>query len=110
MCGERGIWRGWGELEERCPHCGYSFVREEGYWIGTMIVNLGVAMVLFAVVFLGGTIATWPDVPWTVLIAISAVLMVGLPIWFYPRSKTLWVWLDLRVHPYTDEERPEYRP
>ncbi len=110
LCGARGIFTRWGQLHDRCPGCGYSFAREEGYWVGGMIVNLGVAQILFMATFLTGTALTWPDVPWTALIAAGVVLMVGLPIWLYPRSKTLWIWLDLRLHPYADEERPEYRP
>lgn len=103
LCGHREIFRSWGELVERCPGCGYSFEREEGYWVGAMIVNIGVAQALFFALFLGGLALTWPEVPWTTLLVVSLVVMAAFPVWFYPRSKTLWVWLDLRVHPYGDE-------
>lgn len=104
-CGARGIFSRWGQLVDRCPGCGYSFEREEGYWVGAMIVNIGAAQVLFFAVFLGGLLLTWPDVPWTLLTVAGLVLMAVFPVWFYPRTKTLWVWLDQTVHPYTGEER-----
>jgi uncharacterized protein (DUF983 family) len=104
QCGERGIWTGWGQLAERCPRCGYSFEREEGYWVGAIIVNLGLAQILFMVILIGGMALTYPDVPWTPLLVGSFAVMVVLPIWFYPRSKSLWVWLDRSVHPYEPGE------
>lgn len=104
-CGEGDIWRKWGDLVGRCPRCGYSYEREEGYWVGAMIVNIAAAQVLFMALLLGGMALTWPDVPWTVLLVVGVTFMVLFPVWFYPRTKTLWVWLDLKVHPYSDEER-----
>lgn len=104
-CGAGGIFASWGQLVANCPGCGYTFEREEGYWVGAMIVNLGAAEVLFAVILLTTMAMTWPDVPWVAVVGLSAAAMVAFPIWFYPRSKTLWVWLDALVHPYTAEER-----
>lgn len=106
VCGAKPIFARWGEMVERCPRCAYSFEREEGYWVGAMIVNLGVAQALFLAILLGGVIATRPDIPWPALTVASLGTMLAWPIWFYPRSKTLWIWLDLLVHPYTPEERP----
>ncbi len=99
-CGERAIWARWGELAERCPGCELVFLREHGYWVGGLIVNLGVAQLAFAVLLLGTVALTWPDVPWTTLLVAAAVLVVALPIWLYPRTKTLWLWVDRTVHPY----------
>lgn len=104
-CGANGIFRSWGTLTSQCPGCGYTFEREEGYWVGAMIVNLGAAQLLFAVILLGSMMLTWPDVPWVTVVVLSAAAMVAFPVWFYPRSKTIWVWLDATVHPYTPEER-----
>ncbi len=104
-CGAGGIFTSWGQLAPQCTGCGYTFEREEGYWVGAMIVNLGMAQLLFAVILLGSMVLTWPDVPWTTVVVLSAAAMVGFPVWFYPRSKTIWVWVDATVHPYTAEER-----
>lgn len=109
MCGERDVFASWGTMRESCPGCGHRFEREEGYWVGAMIVNLGVAESLFMAWFVGGLALTYPDVPWTTLLVVGAALGLLLPVWLYPRSKTLWVWLDDQVHPYEVDERPDRR-
>jgi uncharacterized protein (DUF983 family) len=105
VCGSGGIWRSYGQVVERCPGCTYEFSREEGYWAGALIVNMAFALLLFLVVFVGGMLVTWPDVPWNwLLVATVAALALG-PALLYRQSKTVWVWLDQLVHPYTPEER-----
>lgn len=77
-----------------CPACGLEFEREEGYWVGAMIVNIVVTELVFGAVLVGGMLASWPDVPWTQLLIAGVVLNVAVPVLFYPRSKTLWVGID----------------
>jgi uncharacterized protein (DUF983 family) len=98
-CGSGGIFCRWVELVDACPGCGAPFAREEGYWIGALIVNTGATQLLFFAVFLGGMWATWPDVPWNWLLAASLVTILVFPIVFYPWAKTLWLWLDHVLHP-----------
>lgn len=105
VCGAADVWRRWGQLRETCPGCGYRFEREEGYWVGALIVNLGLAELVFGVGFVATLALTYPDVPWTGIIVAGLLVTVGLPILAYPRSKTLWVWLDQAVHPHEGEER-----
>lgn len=94
FCGERGIWQAWGKLHERCPRCGTEFETESGYFVGGLIINMAVALVAFAALLLGVFATTYPDVPWGPLLAGSVLIMVVLPLWSYPRCKTLWIWLD----------------
>ena len=105
LCGDKRIWKSFGETVAACPTCAYRFEREEGYWVGALIVNIGVAIVLFVVIAVGGMAVTWPDVPWNGLLIASMVAMGTAAILFYPQSKTIWVWLDLMVHPYEGDER-----
>ncbi|MFN2524785.1 MAG: DUF983 domain-containing protein [Actinomycetota bacterium] len=100
LCGSKGIWRSFGQTVDRCPGCGYLYEREEGYWVGGLIVNIAFAMALFFLLFVGGMLLTWPDVPWTVLLIVNLVGLGVGPILFYPLSKTIWVWLDATfLHP-----------
>lgn len=103
-CGGRGIFAGLDELQEACPTCGFSFVREEGYWVGAMIVIFGVVLAIFAVWFVGGMLVTWPDVPWTVLLVGGLVLNGLVPFVLYGWSKAVWVGLDLAFNPARAEE------
>ena len=108
LCGARGIWRSFGQLKARCPGCGYRFEREEGYWTGGLIVNIAVAMAAFFVVLVGGFVRYGANLPlWLTLVA--AGLMIVLPIVCYPWSKTLWMVVDMRINPYSSEERPDVR-
>ncbi len=100
LCGAGGIFQGWFALRDRCPRCNFSYEREEGYWVGAMIANIAAAEGLFALIFLGGVALTYPDVPWTPLMIAGFVVMIALPVAFYPLSKTLWLWVDLAfLHP-----------
>lgn len=105
VCGSGGIWTSFGQTVDSCPRCGYRYNRESGYWTGGLIINIAIAMFLFFVVFVGGMLITWPDVPWTGLLIATIAVMALAPILLYPQSKTLWVWLDQRIHPYEGGER-----
>ncbi len=97
ICGERRIWDGWGKLVETCPQCGTQFETESGYFVGGLIINMAIALVAFSALLLGVFAATYPDVPWGPLLVGSVLIMVVLPLWSYPRCKTLWIWLDRTV-------------
>jgi hypothetical protein len=64
-----------------------------------MIVNIAAAELWFFVLFVGVIIATIPDIPWQPLLVIALITNGVLPIVFYPRSKTVWMGLDLFFHP-----------
>lgn len=99
VCGHKPITTGYGELVETCPECRTDYAAgEEGYYVGALIVNMAVCLLSFFAAFAIGLAVTWPDVPWTGLTYGLLAVMVVVPIWFYPRSKTVWVWLDLRLH------------
>ncbi len=98
-CGGRGLFRSYYTLRNRCPTCGFAFVREEGYWLGAMVVAIGVTEALFGVWFVGGMLLTWPDVPWTALLIGGILLNAVVPIVGYPWAKTTWVGLHLMFVP-----------
>lgn len=106
VCGERDIWSdSYGQMIEQCPRCGYAFSREEGYWTGALIVAMAIVLILFFLIFVGGMVLFWPDVPWNALLLISLVVIGGAPFALYKQSKTIWVFLDQLVHPYDGSER-----
>ena len=105
-CGGNGVFASLNDLREHCPTCGLPFVREDGYWLGAMTVAITLVEIVFGIFFVGGMLLTWPDVPWGALTFITIGVMIAVPVLFYPRSKTVWIWLDLRIHPYAAGERP----
>jgi uncharacterized protein (DUF983 family) len=97
-CGGRGVFQSWFELKPDCPTCGYRFEREEGYWVGAMIVIMAMIEIAFGLLMVLGIGLTYPDVPWTPLLVVGLALMVIVPILGYPLAKLLWIAVDLLVH------------
>lgn len=92
-----------------CPRCGLHFEREEGYWLGAMMVNLGAAELAFVAVLVGMSVAYWPEVPWIAVFIVSVLVSVAVPLFFYPFSKTIWVAGDLLARPVNDHHRAGLR-
>jgi uncharacterized protein (DUF983 family) len=104
-CAERRIFRSWLHLIERCPNCDLRFEREQGGFLGAMTINFLVAVVVWITIFVVVLVFTVPDVPVTPLLIASVVLLVVVPLWFYPRSKTLWAAIEFLVA----RSDPDYR-
>lgn len=86
-------------MVSECPQCGLVFERHEGYWLGAIAINTGIVMVAIVGTLVGVTVAMWPDPPWTALTIALVVVSVVVPLLTYPLSKTLWLALDLGLHP-----------
>jgi uncharacterized protein (DUF983 family) len=95
QCGSSGIFRGYWTLRDRCPRCDYRFDREEGYFLGAYAINLIVAEFLSIAVLVDLLVRT--DLSWVAIEAIVIPLAIGLPILFFPFSRTLWMALDLMI-------------
>ncbi|HEY4606211.1 MAG TPA: DUF983 domain-containing protein [Acidimicrobiia bacterium] len=92
------------DLKEHCGRCGLRFEREQGYWVGALIINTTVTFASFLVLFVGGMVAFWPVVPWAALMGVTVGVNAVLPILFYPLSKTLWIAFELSWHPLEARE------
>lgn len=92
-CGAGDLFVSYYTMRERCLNCGTAFEREEGYWVGAMIVLIGATELLFGLFFVGGMLLTWPDVPWTGLMIGGVVLNLTFPFLAYSWSKTAWMGL-----------------
>jgi len=85
-------------LKEDCPTCGLHFERIDGYWLGSMVINLAVTQIVFLSVFIGLLVITWPDVPWTGVLVVVVTLAVVVPILFHPVSRMIWVAGERHLH------------
>ncbi len=104
-CGSGRLFRRWLIMEERCPRCDLVFERTEGYWLGSVALNLGVTEGVFLVVLVGGMVLWWPDVPWGGLLVAGIALSVLVPLLFHPFSRTLWVAGERHVSGWTGNDR-----
>ena len=99
-CGQSGLFDGMMALKPTCPGCGLLLKREgDGYELGSMVLNLIVAELIWAVTFAAILVMTWPDPPWTLLQWGSPVLMVALPLLFLRHARILSLALDLLLRP-----------
>ena len=98
----------WVTINPRCEACGLRFERgrdeEQDHWLGAFTLNFIVTEVVFGIALLIAVLITWPDPPWTRLLYGGGVLMVLMPIVFYPMSKALWLGIDLLFRPATPED------
>jgi uncharacterized protein (DUF983 family) len=104
-CDERRIFRSWLQLMERCPNCDLRFEAEQGGFLGAMTINFLVAVLVWVTMFVVVLVFTVPDVPVAPLLVASVIVLVLAPLWFYPRSKTLWAGIEFLVA----RSVPEYR-
>ena len=109
-CGGGGLLRSWLRLEPRCLTCGLRTDRgEQDFFLGGMMWNIvfSEGALLFAALAVG--IATWPDVPWTLLQWGGIALMIAMPFLLYPFSLTVWLASDILIRPVTEEELAWHR-
>jgi uncharacterized protein (DUF983 family) len=111
-CGGGPILDGWLRMRSRCPSCGLALDRgEQGYEVGSYMFAIVAAELVFAAVFVGILLLTWPDPPWNLLLYGGMVLMIVVPFLFFPFSKTLFLAFDLTFRPATpDELTPQSGP
>jgi hypothetical protein len=107
LCGSGGLFTGWFHMRERCPRCCYRFEREEGFFIGAYVVNLGVTeglLLLVGVVPCIALLAANPDASLLPFVLSGLAAAVVAPIAFYPFSRTLWSAIDLILRPVDSVE------
>lgn len=93
FCGSGGIFKNWFTLKDQCPGCGSVFEPENGYMLGSYVVNLGLTALIGVLFAFGVVFGTDLSV---VTIQIAAVLLVVfVPIFFYGFSQLFWISIDL---------------
>jgi uncharacterized protein (DUF983 family) len=96
VCGQGRIFRSWLGMYERCPRCDWRYEREEGYFTGATAINLVVSeLVVAALVIPLAIMQTSP----AVVIPLALTVPVLLPILGFRHSRSLWMALDLMLHP-----------
>ena len=104
-CGGGPIFKSWFRMRAHCPACGLPLERgDQGYQVGSYMFNIIAAELIFAAMFLGILVATWPTPPWELLQYGGIVLMVLAPVAFFPFSKTLFLAFDLLFRPASPDE------
>ncbi len=93
FCGGGNIFENWFTLKNQCPSCGSIFEPEDGYMLGSYVVNLGVTALIGVVFVFGVVFGT--DFSEVQLQIASVVLVVGFPLFFYGYAQLIWICIDL---------------
>jgi uncharacterized protein (DUF983 family) len=93
----RSIYRGFPKMNDQCAVCHLSFEREEGYFLGAMIVDYALAMVITTII---GAIL-WSLTPWSFeKLSIIAILIFLPAVPTVTRlGRVLWIYLDHFIDP-----------
>jgi uncharacterized protein (DUF983 family) len=103
-CGERGLFTSWFRIRPRCPRCSLRLEREEGGFLGAMVLNYLAIAVVWVTVLVVWLAIDLPDVHVAQLTLVSIALALLLPLAFWPFSKTIWAAVDHLV----DRSDPNY--
>jgi uncharacterized protein (DUF983 family) len=104
VCGQRGLFRRWFTIVERCPRCDFKLERIEGQWIGALGMNTIVSFGAVLIGVIAVTIATYGGGSITAAVAVVVAIAVVVPLLFFPTSKTLWAAIDLAMRPLEPDD------
>lgn len=91
-CGNSGLFRSALKLHHRCPACGMTLERGDGYYLGPLCINYGfVAIGFVAPILLVGVLIE--SIPFGIALTAALLAALLLPLFLY---RTTWsVWLTI---------------
>jgi uncharacterized protein (DUF983 family) len=111
-CGHGPVIRNWIGVHETCSGCGFRFSRDHDplYFNGAIFVNYMLSGGLFVVSFFLTIMLTLPQVPWDTIAYAAPIGAIVSVLFFNPFSKVIWLTVDLRVRPVTEDELERRTP
>jgi len=95
VCGKAGVFRGPYLMNPSCPHCQTVFAREDGYFLGALVLAYFSTGALIAPIFLL-MLLVWKWELGESLIGISLIILSTNPIFFY-LSRMMWIHMDREI-------------
>lgn len=89
-CGQSELFRSALRIHHRCPSCGMTLERGDGYYLGPLCINYGFVAIGFVapVLFAGFLIDAFP---WKLALAIALVGAALLPLALYRTTWSFWL-------------------
>ena len=111
-CGSGGIFATWFRFRERCPVCGLRLERENDFFLGGYVINLGVTEGLLALALLVYVfrLDAEPGTSLVPVLVVGVIISVVLPVLFFPFSRTIWMAIDLAMRPAPLEDEEAQTP
>ena len=76
----------------RCEHCGATFEREPGFFLGSIYINYGLTALIVSVTY--PVLLFNKVVPETPLLAGSLAFTLLFPLLIFPWARSLWLGFD----------------
>lgn len=108
VCGAKGISRHPAHVDQHCPQCGFDLERQVGSFIGGVAVNTIITFGCLLAVIVGGFIVTGGRASVFGILVPALAVSVVLPLWFYARSRLLWVAIELFWWPVENQQIPDH--
>lgn len=102
VCGKGKLYRGIFTMYDNCPVCGYHFEREEGYFTSAIAINIVISEFIVAAFVI--PLAANTAVPMLPVMLTGLPIAVILPLLFYRHSRSLWMSMDLWLHPLRHDQ------
>jgi len=97
-CGAGPLFRSWFRIHDACRACGASFLREQGFYLGSIYINYGVTVIvtgaLYALLVL--VVGTSHETALTACLVVA----VAFPILFFRHARSFLLALDGSVNRY----------
>jgi hypothetical protein len=81
-------------MHETCPHCGFRFEREPGYFLGSIYINYGLTALITTIAYISLRFG-WRVEPRGLAFGLLTFCIV-FPTFFFRYARALWLALDLR--------------
>ncbi len=107
-CQRGRFFGGWFRVLPHCPECGLSYFRESGYYVGAMMINYGVTVVVLLLAYLlSWTLPDVTSISWQTKIALWLGFAVAVSLALMRHSYSFWLALDFWLEPW-EPERSAY--
>ena len=103
-CGQGKLFKGWFQMQPACEHCGLTYQREPGYFLGSIYFNYGLTALLVVVFFFGLFLGA--GISPQMLLWPLAVFCFVFPLWFFRYARSLWLGFDHYFDPSSHAAPP----
>ncbi len=103
-CGGGALFNGWFRMQPQCDQCQLDFVREPGFYLGSIYVNYGLTAFIitgtyFAIFF--SDVLSQQATLWSL-----TAFAVLFPLWFFRYARAVWLAFD----EFSDPAAPAAQP
>lgn len=88
-CGRAKLFQSLLRIHHRCPHCGMTLERGNGYFLGPLCINYGIVALFYVTPLLLAGVAGWIPFPLSLAVALAGALI--LPVVLYRYCWSLWL-------------------